>query len=77
MQVPDCEAPQFWERMDKLVALSSKLSDIEKSQAPSWLKNVRKVPVLQGFATQLVLLFFAKSIRSGSYDTQAETQLVY
>jgi len=77
IQVPDCEAPEFWAHMDKLVALNGKLSDIGKSSAPQWQKNLQKVPILQQFAWELGALFFGKSIKSGTYDAQPQTQLVY
>lgn len=77
MQVPDCEAPKFWAHMDKLVVLNGKLSDIGKSSAPQWQKNLQKVPIFQQFAWELGALFFGKSILSGTYDGQPQTQLVY
>ncbi len=77
MQVPDCEAPEFWAHMDKLVALNGKLADIGKSDAPQWLKNLKKAPVFQQFAWELAALYFGKSIQAGTYDAQPQTQLVY
>lgn len=76
-EVPDCEAPEFWGHMDKLVALNGKLSDIGKSSAPHWQKNLQKVPIFQQFAWELGALFFGKSIKAGTYDAQPQTQLVY
>ncbi|KAL0029748.1 hypothetical protein WJX79_007240 [Trebouxia sp. C0005] len=76
-EVPDCEAPKFWAHMDKLVVLNGKLSDIGKSSAPQWQKNLQKVPIFQQFAWELGALFFGKSILSGTYDGQPQTQLVY
>jgi len=63
--------------MDKLVALNGKLSDIGNSSAPQWKKNLQKVPIFQQFAWELGALFFGKSIKSGTYDAQPQTQLVY
>lgn len=63
--------------MDKLVALNGKLSDIGKSSAPHWQKNLQKVPIFQQFAWELGALFFGKSIKAGTYDAQPQTQLVY
>lgn len=76
-EVPDCEAPEFWGHMDKLVALNTKLADIGSSSAPQWQKNLQKVPVFQQFAWELAALFFGKSVKSGTYDAQPQTQLVY
>lgn len=77
VQVPDCEAPEFWVHMDKLVALNGKLADIGKSNAPNWLKNLQKAPIFQQFAWELGTLYFGKSIKAGTYDAQPQTQLVY
>lgn len=77
LQVPDCETPEFWAHMDKLVALNQKLAKISSSDSPAWMKNLQKIPVFQQFAGELSALFFGKSIQAGTFDAQKEAQLVY
>lgn len=77
LQVPDCEAPEFWHHMDSLVKLNGKLSDIGKSGAPKWQQNLQKAGIFRQFAWHLGALYFGKTLNSGSYDTQPEAQLVY
>lgn len=77
LQVPDCETPEFWAHMDKLVALNQKLAKIGSSDSPAWMKNLQKIPVFQQFAGELSALYFGKSIQAGTFDAQKEAQLVY
>ena len=77
LQVPDCETPEFWAHMDKLVVLNQKLAKIGSSDSPAWMKNLQKIPVFQQFAGELGALFFGKSVQAGTFDAQKEAQLVY
>lgn len=77
-EVPDCETEQFWDHMEKLIDLNKKLMAISNSDAPGWLKNLRKAPVIERFAAELLQLFIGKTIQSGSVDFSTnETAIVY
>ncbi len=43
-EVPDCETPEFWDHMEKLIVLNQKLIAVGASDAPGWLKVLQKVP---------------------------------
>ena len=45
-EVPDCETPEFWDHMEKLIVLNKKLIAIGASDAPGWLKVLQKVSAL-------------------------------
>ena len=77
-EVPDCETEQFWEHMERLIVLNKKLMAIANSDAPGWLKNLRRAPVIERFASELLQLFLGKTIQSGSVDfSQNEAAVVY
>ena len=64
--------------MEKLIVLNKKLIAISNSDAPGWLKNLRKAPVIERFAAELLAIFFGKTIQSGSVDfLQNEAAVVY
>jgi len=75
--VPNCEHPEFFVKMDKLIELNSKLSGLGGSDAPEWLKNAQRVPIVAQMATLMLQIFFMKPIESGSWDFNSETQLAY
>ena len=77
LQVPDCQTPEFWKHMDRLVALNQQLDQVSNSARPAWLQHLQKIPIYQQFAVELGALFFGKSILAGSFDVHTQTQLVY
>lgn len=68
--MPDCNAPGFWDRMDRMVGYNTKLSEIEKSDAPDWLKKIQKAPYVERIVAECAQLFFMPTIRSGSLDIE-------
>ena len=67
-QVPDCEAPVFWDRMEALIRCNKKLAAISASDAPAWLKNLQRLPVFERFAKNLLQLFLGPVEDIGSVD---------
>ncbi len=65
-EVPDCETPEFWEHMENLIVLNRKLIAIGQSDAPAVLKNLQRLPVLERFAAELLLLFIGKAVPCGA-----------
>lgn len=45
-----------------------KLVDIGASGAPDWQKNLRRIPIFERFAKNLLLIFFGKTMDQGSVD---------
>ncbi len=76
-EVPDCETPQFWDHMEKLIVLNQKLIAIGQSDAPAPLKNLQRVPIIAGFATELLGLFFCPTLVEGSSDLNPEVAMAY
>jgi magnesium-protoporphyrin IX monomethyl ester (oxidative) cyclase len=66
--VPDCETPEYWERMEALIGWNTKLAAIGKSDAPAFVKQLQKLPIYERFAKNLLQLYFGKSINQGSVD---------
>ena len=67
-QVIDTYNPEFKERLDKLVGINTKLAAIGKSSDNDIMKNVARVPLLAGFAAELIGLLAMKPIDAGSVD---------
>lgn len=70
-EVPDCETPEFWEHMERLIVLNKKLIAIGASDAPSPFKALQRLPVLERFAAELLQLFIGKHVVSGTYDFES------
>jgi hypothetical protein len=41
--VPDCETPQFWDKMERLIVLNKRLIELGQSDAPEAIKTLQKV----------------------------------
>jgi magnesium-protoporphyrin IX monomethyl ester (oxidative) cyclase len=67
-QVIDTYAPEFKERLDKLVGINEQLKAIDKTDGADALKTLQKVPLLASFAGELLALFAMKPVDSGSID---------
>ncbi|CAM6088302.1 unnamed protein product [Calypogeia fissa] len=76
--VPDVENPEFKVKLDHLVELNQKLIAIGESDAPAFVKNLQKAPLIAAFAADLLAMFVMKPIDSGSLDcVDFEPQIVY
>lgn len=76
-EVPDCENPKFWEHMENLITLNRRLIAVGESNAPEAVKNLQKVPIITGFASELIQLFFCPTMVEGSADVNPEVALAY
>lgn len=76
-EVPDIEAPGFWERMDRMVGYNTKLVEIDNSDAPEWLKKVQKLPYIERVLAECLQLFFMPTKRTGSLDIEGSKGYVY
>eukprot|EP00249_Psilotum_nudum_P010672 c22692_g1_i1 orf=781-2082(+) len=76
--VLDVENPAFKARLDKMVERNQKLCAIGASDAPNFVKNLQKVPVISGLVSELLALYLMPPVDSGSVDfADFEPQLVY
>ena len=62
-EVPDTDDPSFWPRMDRLVELNTQLAAVSKEGGA--LAGVKRVPIIAGFAANLLGLWFGQMRRSG------------
>eukprot|EP00884_Botryococcus_braunii_P016236 jgi/Botrbrau1/3296/Bobra.174_1s0059.1 len=76
-EVPDCESPKFWEHMENLIVLNQKLIAVGQSDASDVVKNLQRVPIIAGFASQLLQLFMCPTLQEGSADLNPEVALAY
>mgnify|MGYP001810940259 CR=1 FL=1 len=70
VQVPDVEQPAFWAALDRLAALNSAAQAIDATSAPTWLKRLRTLPLLERAAAECVRLYLAPTKRCGSLDVE-------
>jgi magnesium-protoporphyrin IX monomethyl ester (oxidative) cyclase len=76
-EVPDINAPGFWDRMDRMVGYNLQLVAIEKSDAPELLKTLQKLPLLERIAANVFQLFLMPTKRCGSLDIEGASQYQY
>ncbi|PSC76971.1 copper target 1 [Micractinium conductrix] len=69
-EVPDVEQPAFWAALDRLAALNSAAQAIDATSAPTWLKRLRTLPLLERAAAECVRLYLAPTKRCGSLDVE-------
>lgn len=76
-QVPDCENPEFFAKLDKLVELNTKLLAINSSDAPEVLKKLQAAPIVERMIAEVFQVFIMKPKETGSVDLAAEGAVVY
>lgn len=54
--------PQFFERLERSAARNLKIKNISQSSAPSWLKTLRKLPLVAGIVGDLLRLYLIKPV---------------
>jgi len=64
--------PEFFKRLETCAERNRKINDIDNSNAPGWLKRLRKLPLITAIFTDLVRLYFIKPI-----DAVSEWETVY
>jgi len=68
-EVPTVDTPEFWAHMNKLVDLNTQMAAISASSAPDFVKSLQKLPVLIGFATTMLAIWFMPPVqKAGSVD---------
>ncbi|MCW6038943.1 magnesium-protoporphyrin IX monomethyl ester (oxidative) cyclase [Spirulina subsalsa FACHB-351] len=71
-EILDVDHPEFFPRLEKCAQRHEKMQQIEQSNAPKWLKNLRKLPLMAAIFGDLVRLYFIKPI-----DAEALRGTVY
>lgn len=76
--VLDVENPEFKAKLDRMVDINTKLSAVGKSDAPSFVKNIQRAPLVAALVSELFAAFFMTPVESGSLDlAEFEPQVVY
>ncbi|KAK9664484.1 hypothetical protein RND81_14G045500 [Saponaria officinalis] len=76
--VLDVENPEFQRKLDRMVAINEKLQDIGQSGDNGLVKNLKRVPLIAAFVSELLAAYLMPPIESGSVDfAEFEPQLVY
>lgn len=68
VQVPDCEHPDYFVRMNKLVDLNEKLLAIKASDAPEFVKTLQSAPIIERMIAGVWQIFIMKPLDCGSID---------
>ncbi|GFH07434.1 copper target homolog 1 protein [Haematococcus lacustris] len=78
-EVPDVEHPDFFKRMDELVALNNKVIALGSSGLPAPLVALARAPLIERMVAGVAQLFFMTPLRTGSVDLEPElkAQVVY
>lgn len=68
LQVPDCEHPEFFTRMNRLVELNEKVIAIGQLNLPGPVKAIMRAPVVERMVMEITKIYFTAPMRSGSVD---------
>eukprot|EP01025_Chloroclados_australasicus_P061638 TRINITY_DN8103_c1_g3_i1.p1 TRINITY_DN8103_c1_g3~~TRINITY_DN8103_c1_g3_i1.p1 ORF type:complete len:407 (-),score=53.74 TRINITY_DN8103_c1_g3_i1:235-1455(-) len=72
-QVPDCEHPEYFKRMDRLVELNEKLLAVKASDAPDFVKKLQSAPIIERMIAGILQIFLMKPMDCGSTDLEPVT----
>lgn len=78
--VPDVEHPDFFKKMDYLVELNTKISNINKGDMPKVLKTLATAPLIERMVAEIFQIFLMRPKDVGSVDLldqQQQAQVVY
>jgi magnesium-protoporphyrin IX monomethyl ester (oxidative) cyclase len=67
-EVPNVLDPNYFPRMDRLVVLNTKLSEIDKSDASDITKKLQRAPIAAQMVGIILELFWAAPLEGGSVD---------
>lgn len=79
-QVPDVDNSHFWELMDKMVEINSKLAAMGNgtSTIPALMQPLAKVALYERMASLLLRVLAMKPIQCGSFDlADNQAELLY
>ncbi|KAL0453301.1 UNVERIFIED_CONTAM: Magnesium-protoporphyrin IX monomethyl ester [oxidative] cyclase, chloroplastic [Sesamum latifolium] len=76
--VLDVENPEFKRKLDRMVEINEQLLAVGESDDISLVKNLKRIPLIAGLASELLSAYLMKPIESGSMDfAEFEPQVVY
>jgi magnesium-protoporphyrin IX monomethyl ester (oxidative) cyclase len=76
--VPDVENPEFKRKLDRMVEINEKLLAVGETEDASFVKNLKRIPLIAALASELLAAYLMPPIESGSLDfAEFEPQVVY
>lgn len=75
--VPDVEHPDFFPKMDKLIAWNKQILAIKASDSPAALQQLQTAPIIAQMVAEVASIFFMKPLDTGSASFQSEGAIVY
>ncbi|KAI8559607.1 hypothetical protein RHMOL_Rhmol04G0186600 [Rhododendron molle] len=76
--VPDVENPEFKRKLDRMVDINQKLLALGESQDASFVKNLKRIPLVAALVSEILAAYLMPPIESGSVDfAEFEPQVVY
>lgn len=76
-EVPDVENPEYFQRMDRMVASNNEIAEIGKSDAPEFVKTLQRIPHMAAIAGELLALYLGPHRRAGSVDVDADVAVQF
>lgn len=76
--VLDVENPEFKRKLDRMVEINEKLLAVGETEDASFVKNLKRIPIIAALASELLAAYLMPPIESGSVDfAEFEPQVVY
>lgn len=76
--VLDVENPEFKRKLDRMVEINQQLITVGESDDIPFVKNLKKIPLIAGLASEILAAYLMPPVESGSVDfAEFEPQLVY
>ncbi|RVX04951.1 Magnesium-protoporphyrin IX monomethyl ester [oxidative] cyclase, chloroplastic [Vitis vinifera] len=76
--VLDVENPEFKRKLDRMVEINQQLIAVGESDDIPVVKNLKKIPLIAGLASEILAAYLMPPVESGSVDfAEFEPQLVY
>jgi magnesium-protoporphyrin IX monomethyl ester (oxidative) cyclase len=72
------ENPEFKRKLDRMVEINQKINTVNESNDVSFVKNLKKIPLVAALVSELIAAYLMPPMESGSVDfAEFERQLVY
>ncbi|KAL0867038.1 hypothetical protein Bca101_046156 [Brassica carinata] len=73
------ENPEFKRKLDRMVVINNeKLMAVGQTDDPSFVKNLKRIPLIAGLVSEILAAYLMPLVESGSVDfAEFEPNLVY
>ncbi|CAN6829285.1 unnamed protein product [Brassica oleracea] len=74
----DKDNPEFKRKLDRMVVINEKLMAVGQADDPSFVKNLKRIPLIAGLVSEILAAYLMPPVESGSVDfAEFEPNLVY